>query len=208
MDEWTKIMKEMEIDFDKSPSDRLLYEIAHAYYGYIGYCIGINNSGKALEYIEKGERNLEFLLKKYPNWAEIHALRGAYYGFRLSLAPYKAIFLGPKSMDHINKAIQLNKYSASGYIEKANAAYHMPPVFGGSMEEALKNYSISLKLFEQAGHTYTWQYLNTYVNLATVYERMGDYNSAVKIYRKILDIEPEFKVVKNKLLPYALKKTK
>ncbi|NLJ08275.1 MAG: tetratricopeptide repeat protein [Sphingobacteriales bacterium] len=208
MDEWQKTIREMEKSYMEKKSDRLLFEMTHAYYGYIGFFISEGNPSKAINYIEKGESYLDYLIKKYPGWSEIHALRGAYYGFRMSIAPYKAIYLGPRSVELINKAIELDKESPFGYIEKANVEYHMPPVFGGSKQEAIRYYQKALNLLEKNGKIRTWIYLNTYINLATVYENMGDYRTAVEIYRKILSIEPDLVLVKNTLLPSAIKNSK
>jgi len=209
MNDWEKIISDMQNEYLKTKNDRQLYNIIEAYYGFIGYCITIKNYDKMEKYIDKGEEYIDFLIKKYPKWAEIYAMKGAWYGFRMSAAPYKAVYLGSKSIDNINKALALDNNCPNAHIEKANAEFHMPSVFGGSKTLALKHYQMAVSLFEKQGNDKNnWLYLNTMLNLAQSYELLNNFAAAINIYQKILSIAPQFLYVKNTLLPSALKKVK
>jgi len=209
VDEWPVIIDEMVKSYNKTKNDRQLYNVLNAYYGYIGYCITFNKESLMYSYLEKGEEYIDFLIKKYPKWSEIYAMKSAWYGFRMSDAPYKAVYFGPKSFENINKAIELDKNSPFGYIEKANAEYHMPPVFGGSKQNALKYYRISILLFEKNNMVKSnWLYFNTLLNLAQTYEILDDLEGAMAVYKKILKLEPDFLLVKDMLYPQLLNRLK
>lgn len=143
---WPKLIEEME----QANSADLSWqtEIVKAMYGLVGYQIGLRDKDIAKSYINKADNYFEKLLAKYPNNAQLHSLAGAFYGYKIALSPYKAPFLGPKSMDHIDKAIQFDPAEPGGYIEKGNSLQYRPAIFGGDKAEALKCYRKALSLFE------------------------------------------------------------
>lgn len=143
---WPKLIEEME----QTNSADLIWqtEIVKAMYGLVGYQIGLHDKNIAKSYINKADNYFEKLLSKYPNNSQLHSLAGAFYGYKIALSPYKAPFLGPKSMDHIDKAIQFDPAEPGGYIEKGNSLQYRPAIFGGDKAEALKCYRKALALFE------------------------------------------------------------
>lgn len=133
-------------------------EILKAIYGLVGYQIGQGEKDAARKYVDKADRILEKLLEKYPGNARLHALMGAFYGFKISLAVYKAPFLGPKSLSNIEKAITLDPNEPSGYMEKGNSLMYRPAAFGGDKEEGLALYRKALTLMDaRAGAKCDWQ---------------------------------------------------
>ncbi len=143
---WPGLITEMENA--KSADVAWQTEMVKAMYGMVGYEIGAKNKDQARVYVEKADVYLEKLLEKYPNNAHIHSISGALYGYKISLAPYKAPFLGPKSMYHVDKAIELDAAEPMGYIEKGNSLMYRPAVFGGDKKEALSYYRKALKLMD------------------------------------------------------------
>lgn len=123
-------------------------EILKAMYGLVGYEFGLHDKDVARKYVNKADVYLENLLEKYPNNAQLHSLAGAFYGYKIALAFYKAPFLGPKSMFHMEKAIELDPAEPMGYIEKGNSLQYRPAVFGGDKTEALKFYRKAFMLIE------------------------------------------------------------
>lgn len=146
MEPWPKLIEEME----QAKSADLVWqtEIVKAMYGLVGYQIGLHDKEIAKAYIRKADIYLEKLLAQYPNNAQLHSLSGAFYGYKISLAAYKAPFLGPKSMEHIDKSIKLDPGEPMGYIEKGNSLHYRPAILGGDKLEALKFYRKALVLFE------------------------------------------------------------
>jgi len=123
-------------------------EMVKAMYGLVGYEFGLHDKEVARKYVNKADVYLDNLLEKYPDNAQLHSLAGAFYGYKIALAFYKAPFLGPKSMYHVDKAIELNPAEPMGYIEKGNSLQYRPAIFGGDKIEALKFYRKALALIE------------------------------------------------------------
>ena len=156
MASWPGLIAEMENA--KSVDLAWQTEMVKAMYGMVGYEIGAKNKDLARVYVDKADINLDKLLDKYPKNARIHSISGALYGYKISLAPYKAPLLGPKSMYHIDQAIELDPAEPMGYIEKGNSLMYRPAVFGGDKKEALTFYRKALKLMDaQNSQPCDWQ---------------------------------------------------
>ncbi len=143
---WPGLIAEME----KAKSTDLTWqtEMVKAMYGLVGYQLGAKNKDLARAYVNKADVYLKKLLKDYPRNARLHSLSGAFYGYKIALAFYKAPFIGPKSMYHIEKSIEVDPAEPSGYIEKGNSLLYRPAVFGGDKVQALVYYKKALKLIE------------------------------------------------------------
>lgn len=143
---WPGLIAEME----NAKSTDLLWqtEMVKAIYGLVGYEIGAKRKDLAKVYVDKADSYLDKLLENHPENAKLHSLSGALYGYKIGLAFYKAPFLGPKSMYHISKAIELDPAEPMGYIEKGNSLMYRPAAFGGDKIEALGYYKKALKLME------------------------------------------------------------
>ncbi len=148
MSPWPGLIAEME---KVKPADlQWQTEMLKGTYGYVGYLLGQKKKDLARPYIEKADVYLEKLLKENPRNARLHSLSGAFYGYKISLAVYKAPFLGPKSLSHIEKSIELDPKEPMGYIEKGNSLMYRPAAFGGDKRQALVLYRKALALQESA----------------------------------------------------------
>ena len=146
MSPWPGLIAEME---KVKPVDlQWQTEIVKAMYGYVGYLLGQKKKEMARPYIEKADVYLEKLLKENQRNARLHSLSGAFYGYKISLAVYKAPFLGPRSLSHIEKAISLEPNNPAGYIEKGNSLMYRPAAFGGDKEEGLALFRKALALMD------------------------------------------------------------
>jgi tetratricopeptide (TPR) repeat protein len=86
----------------------------------------------------------------------------------------------------------------------------MPAFAGGSKEKSAASFREALRLYEAdpALSKYNWRYLNTIVLLGQTLEKMDDYNGARQTYLKALSREPDFRRVRDELLPAVEKKLK
>jgi hypothetical protein len=135
---------------EKVKSDDLAWQIEmlKAIYGLVGYQIAKQDKDRARILIDKADKYFDELLDEHPRNARLHSLAGAFYGYKIALAFYKAPFYGPKSMSHIDKAIEFDKTEPMAYIEKGNSLYYRPAVFGGDKMEGLTYYKRALKLMD------------------------------------------------------------
>jgi hypothetical protein len=146
MTPWPELITEMENA--KSVDLAWQTEMVKAMYGLVGYQIGAGKKDLARVYVIKAADYVDKLLDDHPENARLHSLSGALYGYKIALAIYKAPFLGPKSMYHIGKSIDLDPTEPAGYIEKGNSLMYRPAAFGGDKKEALIFYRKALKLMD------------------------------------------------------------
>jgi tetratricopeptide (TPR) repeat protein len=202
MEEWDRVIEDLA-GREASLTDDQLIELVGFYYGYVGWAIGQGMDRKAKAYIRAADDLIERLLVKYPEKPELHAYKGAFLGFKIGLNKLKAVVLGPESMKHINRAVETGPERPQGWIEKGNALYYMPKMFGGSKEKALEAYRRAIGLMEEDPGLISdnWMYLNVLMILGQSYEEIGELQMAKNTYEKILQVEPGFTYVRDELYP-------
>lgn len=209
MDEWVKVMDELEKQFKQNKKTETLLLLTQTQYGYIGYLIGANKSSDAKQYISRAEKNVEILLNQQPTLADVIAIKASLMAYNIALNPFKAPFIGPRSMALVNDALTNNPQSFQANIEKGNSLHYAPTMFGGNPKEAVKYYKKAIEIFEKNGTpsaTCSWQHLNALTQLALAYEKSNSNALADATYRQILLVAPDFKWVKEELYPKFRKK--
>jgi tetratricopeptide (TPR) repeat protein len=207
---WEKGMNELEAEYDRSHDACLLFTLAEARYGYIGYMLGAGKKSEVKPLVEAFESDIE-RLSGYPEYrAETEAFRVALNGFLMGLNPARTMTLGPKTLKQMERAMETDRLSPAVWIEKANTESYMPAFAGGSKAKAADSFREALRLYENCGNLSgcNWRYLNTMVLLGRLLEKMDDYAGARDIYKKALAVEPGFGWVRDELLPAAEKKIK
>ncbi len=205
--EWQRVIADLEKEFETTKSVKVEFQLLHAQYGFIGFLLGSKRTSLGEEYIAKADKHIASLLKSNPKWVEVMALEAAIIAYKISLSPYKAPFLGPRSMSLIDDALELDPNNIYALIEKGNSKHYAPSYVGGSPTEAIVNYQKAITNIKASSKTKTWWYLNTLTQLALAAEKAKSYTLASKTYKEILAIEPNFKWVKDELYPKFLKKT-
>ena len=207
MELWEQAIAMLDTQYKESGNKGILYELILARYGYIGYNLGIENKEKAREHISHAEKHIDKLIESQEHESSAYALQAALYAYRISMSPLMAVFWGRKTMNLIDKAIETDPHNPSAWIEHGNAMFYAPAALGGSKEEAIKSYNRAADLLEKKmSDSHRWLYLNTLVGLAKSYEETENNSMARLTYRRALDFEPEFKWVKDKLLPELIRK--
>ncbi len=204
--EWQRVIVDLEKEYEATKSIKTEFQLLHAQYGFIGFLLGSKRTSLGEEYIAKADKHIASLLKSNPKWVEVMALEAAIIAFKISLRPYKAPFLGPRSMSLIDDALKLEPNNVYALIEKGNSKHYAPSYVGGSPTEAIVQYQKAITSIKSSNTTKTWWYLNTLTQLALAAEKAKNYTLASKTYKEILSIEPNFKWVKDELYPKFLKK--
>lgn len=204
MADWEKVLVELDALVAKSPTAANRFRLLHAQYGYIGYLLGVKQTDKAKRLIEKAEVHANHLARVPDYRSTANALQAALLAYRISISPYKAPFLGPKSASLIDEALALSPTNYYALIEKGNARHYAPAIVGGNPTEAVELYRKAIELIEKeypTGKPKTWWYINTYTQMGLAAQKAGNKNLAKKIYQTILTMEPNYKWVKEELLP-------
>lgn len=178
------------------------------YYGYIGWTIGEGRNKQAKKDLEEAEKVLEEFQDNYPEVPELYAFKGAFIGYKITMNSIRAVVLGPESMKNIDHAIDIGPARPQTWIERGNALFYMPKIFGGSKEEAIEAYNKAVQIMERDPRMIedNWMYLNVLFILGQGYETTGQYEKAGTIYKKTLQYELGFKILKDEVYPAFLKK--
>jgi tetratricopeptide (TPR) repeat protein len=205
--DWEKVIEEMK-NSQTSLTREEKIDLVCYYYGYIGWTIGEGKNKQAKKDLEVAEEILEKLQDKNPEIPELYAFKGAFIGYKITMNSIRAVILGPESMKNINHAIDIGPDRPQPWIEKGNALFYMPKMFGGSKEEALEAYNKAVQIMEKDPGMIedNWMYLNVLLILGQGYETIGQYENARTTYEKTLRHEPGFKTLKDEVYPAFLKK--
>jgi tetratricopeptide (TPR) repeat protein len=208
MNDWYLAMEEMESIWKRTGSYDMLYELVVAQYGYIAYCISVEEDKIARQFVAKAEDNLELILEKTPGMARAHALLGAVYGFKVGLNPYKAVVFGTRAFSENKLAFELDPLDPVVWMEKGHIEFYKPAIFGSSSIEAAKMYRRAVELYEKNPEElrYNWLYINTLRSLADAYIDAGSYDKANAVYLKVLAFEPGLKWMHEEVYPAFKKK--
>ncbi|MEA3460676.1 MAG: hypothetical protein U9R49_02275 [Bacteroidota bacterium] len=203
MDSWKGLITQMEHDFSQSSDPALLYDLLETEYGYTGWLVSEKRKDEAEELMKKVEKHLALLAEMKQDNARVYSLKGAFYGFQILLELRRAPSLGRLSMEANEKAMELDPEEPQVWLEKANMEYYRPAIFGGSKRKAVPMYEKAVELFELSPErtNKNWVYINCLAGLGIAYENTRKFSEAGKVYRKILRLEPSFKMVKEGIYP-------
>ncbi len=202
METWIRAINILEKEYRRTGNIDVLYELTLARYGYIGYSLGTSDRTAAREHIRLAEEHIDKLTASSRYASSAYALQAALYAYRISMAPWRAVFWGQRSMNLIDRAIETDPRNPQAWLEHGNAMFYAPATFGGSKEKALESYNRAISIFEsEMKEHHRWLYLNTLVALAKSYQETGNKTMARITYRKALEFEPEFTWVRDTLLP-------
>jgi tetratricopeptide (TPR) repeat protein len=175
-------------------------ELLFAEYGLIGNYLGTNNYDAARSQLPFFEKRIASLIAKYPKNGELYAFSAASVGYNIALQPLRAPFLSRNHTDNIRKALELSPNNGMPLVEQANSLYFRPTLVGGNKNASVAYYERAFSYFRihRPNH---WMYYNVGAWLGQVYANMGDKKKAYQMYSLLLKQAPNFKWVKDDLLP-------
>lgn len=202
MDDWHRVIEEQK-SRKNSLTDEELGELINYYYGYTGWLLEEGTKKEAKNYIEECDELIDELMVKYPDESDLYAYKAAFYAYKLNLNPVKAPFLGGKSMDNIDLALEKCPTCPHGWIERGNSLFYMPKAFGGSKTGAIEAYNKAIRYMEDKPESlvHNWVYLNVLMVLAQAYEKTENLEMAKKSYEKILMFEANFTYIRDEVFP-------
>lgn len=199
---WERTLAGMDALYARQPTNIVLYDIILAQYGLIGYYLGTEQKAKAAAHLDKAEENMKRLAQVRAYKTTSLVFESAFLAYRISLRPIRAVQLGPRSYRLIDQAMEADPNYSRVWIEKGNAAFYTPSVFGGDKPGSINHYQKAISLLEKnMPNNHRWLYLSTLVALANAYEKTGDLPNAIRTTEKALAFEPKFKWARDEMLP-------
>ena len=151
----------------------------------------------------EAERQLEALLEERPNDPEALSLLGAVYGAQIT-GMLSGMRLGPKAGKLLERARELAPSNPRVALQRGISAFHKPKSFGGGLDSAEVALRRAIKLFdrEKADKPWpNWGRADAHAWLGQVLAKKGDADGAKAAYGKGLELEPNFRWIREQLLP-------
>lgn len=203
---WEAVTTKIEKATDLNKTSELLYLI-NSYYGWTSELIDAKLYQKAEENNAKVEKWIDNILEKEPNNALATNYKGVFISYRLSYNKTKVVSIGKQSLQLIKKAHSLDPNNAQILFDNGNAYYYPPKMLGGDKKVALKHYQKAITILEKQKNTRNnWIYVQLLMLEARCNDLLGNLTEAKKGYEKTLQIEPNFKIVRDKYYPELQKK--
>lgn len=200
MDKWSQVISDMESEKLTTVNDKL--ELIAYYYGQTGYLIGSNQKAQAKSNIAKAEKLIDEVIVVEPSNATLLSFKGVFLAYQMSINKLQIPILGPLSMKYIKAAYEADNNNIQALSDMGNMLYYAPTIFGGDKHQGIAYIEQAIQHIEKRQLTYNnWHYLNLLVTLARFRKGIGENEAATEIYKKILEIEPNFMWVRKELYP-------
>lgn len=174
--------------------------------------MSMRNKGENLFdlYYETALKNADKLERDKNFSADGKILTAAIYMMKIATTPMSAVTLSPKIHSLLDDAQKIAPTKPYSYVIRGMMKYNTPGIFGGSYEDALKNFNYAVRLFENDENENSinpvWGYAETLAWIGRTQEKLDNNDAAIFSYKKALSVEPEYGWVKYSLLPELEKK--
>ena len=207
--QWPWVINKMVADPKLQDTEGQL-EILTYYYGLVGHLMDVGQKKQASENLRKANELAMKLYKTNPDNPLLLGLMSNLTGFQIALSPLKATTLAKGMMNKAKKSIAKGPNDPHVNILYSNILFYMPGIFGGDTEKALQGYKKALRTMEVDPElkNNNWMYIQLMVTIGVVEEKRENYVEAQKMYRKVLELYPEYAHVKNVSYPRLLEKMK
>jgi tetratricopeptide (TPR) repeat protein len=159
---------------------------------------------------ESGVANAEKLSELKEFESEGRTLLAAIYMMKIASNPMSAVTLTSKIHSLLDKAQNINPDNPRTYIIRGIMNFQTPADFGGSFEDAAKNFAKAIQLFEKEVEIDSikphWGYLESLAWMGITQEKLKNLEAAKFSYQKVLSLQPDYAWIKYSLLPKLLKK--
>lgn len=207
--QWPWVINKMVADPKLQDTEGQL-EILTYYYGLVGHLMDVGQKKQASENLRKANELAMKLYKTNPDNPLLLGLMSNLTGFQIALSPLKATTLAKGMMNKAKKSIAKGPNDPHVNILYSNILFYIPGIFGGDTEKALQGYKKALQTMEADPELKknNWMYIQLMVTIGVVEEKRENYVEAQKMYRKVLELYPEYAHVKNVSYPRLLEKMK
>lgn len=155
-------------------------------------------------YYEAALENAKVLSGEKNFTAKGKTLSAAVYMMKIAASPFSGATLSSKVHTLLDEAEKIKPEFPRIYLIRGMMKYNTPGIFGGSYEDALKNFNKAVLLYERQDEdpaNIDWGYLEALTWTGRSQEKLENFEAARFAYKKVLSIEPDFGWVKYSLLP-------
>ena len=187
----------------KEPVPLYSYYVGLADFRLATYYLASGKTVEAGRFASEGQQYLEKATQADPKFAEALALYGYLIGIELALHPDRAMELGMKSIEFLNRGLALEP--GNPRIRYLNGSYlmYVPEAYGGGADRAVESLSMAVALFEKETVTDplrpSWGKDEALTYLGMAYVKKSDTARARECFHKALAVNPAFGLAKSEL---------
>lgn len=189
-----------------------LYHITYCEYKLLEMSLRKGSEDLFDKYYDAAVANAENLSETKGIGSEGKTLLAGIYMIKIANSFLSGVTLTPKIHTLLDESEEINKINPRTYLLRGIMKFQTPAMFGGSTEEAAKNFNKAVALFEKQNSDNplgpNWGYLEALAWLGRAHEKLENYDAAKFAYQKALAVEPNFVWVKSSLLPKLEEKMK
>ncbi len=187
----------------KGENAYLHYYISLADFRLTTFYFSSNNKEEAERYNSEAQKYLEKAMEIDPNFGESFALYSFLLGYEIALHPERAMSLGPKSFEYSAKAFEKDPDNPRINLLQGFSLLYTPEAYGGGTDKAIGFLEKSISLFEKENIKDalkpSWGKDEAYTFLARAYAQKKEYEKALELLKKALEVNPEFGMAKETL---------
>ncbi len=154
-----------------------------------------NDKEESEKYLESSKETIQKSIEGKDDFADSHALFASVLGMELGFNPKLGMINGMKSAQELEKAKKLAPENPRVYMVEGTSKLYTPKIFGGGVNKAIILFEKAEELFlkeKNQGIYPDWGKDEIYVWLGNAYGKKEDDSTAIKFYKKALEVNPEY----------------
>ena len=172
------------------------YWVALADFRLASYAIVSGKNAEGETAVAEGQKYLERAMALDPEFGEAEALYGYLLGMELAFHPDRAMTLGMKSMEHMNRAMTKEPANPRVHFLYGFYQFYVPEQYGGGPDSALPLLEKAASLYEKENVTDplkpAWGWEETLAAVGLAYKQKGDAAKAFEWLKKALAVNPDY----------------
>ncbi|MFW5775475.1 MAG: tetratricopeptide repeat protein [Chitinivibrionales bacterium] len=151
----------------------------------------------AEKYLDQGIETFEKALEISESCAECHALLGTLYGIAIAENPFRAVTLGPRVQNHMEKALSLDSDNPRIHYLAGMSYLFTPGFLGGGKDKAIDYLQKSESLYNREQNQTLpptaprWGHSTALAFLGRAHEAKGSNQKAVEYFKKALKVNAQ-----------------
>jgi imidazolonepropionase-like amidohydrolase len=186
----------------KEKNSLLLYYIGLCNYRLTTFYM-VSNRTEAEKLNLEGKQYLEKARVLSSPFPEAEALYASVLGFEIAFHPDRAMQLGLKSMQHMDRALREDPGNPRINLLKGASLIFTPAMFGGGADKALPFLSKSIELFATEMKTDAvlpcWGHAEAFTFLGMAYSQLKETKKAKISFKKALAVNPHYSLAREEL---------
>jgi tetratricopeptide (TPR) repeat protein len=188
-----------------------LFGLTFVQYRFLEMSLQKGNENLFDEYYQTAVDNANKLILLNKCQSEGKSVLAGIYLMKVAKDPMTAVTLFSEMNELLDDAEAADSLNPITYIVRGEMQFNTPATFGGSIENASKNFSKAVRICEQNPVSkfvdMEWEHIEALAWLGQSLMKLENYDAAKFAYQKALSLQPDFGWVKYVLLPEAEKKT-